>query len=414
VEEGLGLRVHYSDDLLPGGSQVITASELISGERPYEDLDGNVVVFGTHEGAAGSRPIAAPVDGGRVAPVYATANAVNTMLTGQYLRREQAGTSLAVAAVAALLAALAWVFAPWWVAAPLCAAFVLGWQRWVEARLADGRIFSLLAPVAAVATVTVIALGIAWVGRVRHRRRVRSLFARYVPGRVASRLLEGDLAEELSAGRRQDAAALFVDLRGFTPLAAMLDPAQVRQVLDRFYQFVADRVLAEDGTVVQFTGDEVYAVFGAPLARADHAKAALTVACRLQDDRAELDESLAELGVRPVGFGIGVNAGPVVAAHVGTNTRTQYSVLGDTVNVASRLCSLAAAGQIVTAAATLAGGGADATGDGDEPAADGFHPVGERSLKGVREPVALVRRGPGPLRGDPGAGADSLQVTSGP
>ena len=186
---------------------------------------------------------------------------------------------------------------------------------------------------------------------------------------------------------------LFVDLRGFTPLSVTLDPGEIRRLLDRFYEYVSALVLAEDGTVMQFVGDEVYAVFGAPLTREDHAAAALRVACRIQDDRARLDEQLAADGLPPIRFGIGVHSGPAVAAHVGTATRSQYSVIGDTVNVGSRLCSLADAGQVVASGPTMTVAEDSA-----------FVAVGAHHLKGIAEPMPLFRYGEGALRGTPTAG----------
>ena len=94
-------------------------------------------------------------------------------------------------------------------------------------------------------------------------------------------------------------------------------------MLFRSYDYVSTRVLAEDGTVMQFVGDEVYAVFGAPLDRPDHTAAALRAALAIQDDLPELDGILAAEGLPTIRFGIGLHSGPAIAAHVGTPARRQ-------------------------------------------------------------------------------------------
>jgi class 3 adenylate cyclase len=142
---------------------------------------------------------------------------------------------------------------------------------------------------------------------------------------------------------------------------------------------------------MQFVGDEVFSVFAAPLPVDAHCRATLAVARRVVDDRDDLVAALRADDLPPIEFGIGVHTGEVVAAHVGTAVRTQYSVMGDTVNVTSRLCSLAGAGQIVATEAIVAQG-----------TANDFTPAGTYALKGVDAPVLLMRYGREiPLRGEP-------------
>ena len=369
TEDDIGLRPNYARALLPGGAQVVTATDLTLTSSGRESIpprfEDRIVLVGVAGESA--RRLPAPVGEGHLAPVFVAANALNTVLTEQYLTPASRSSNVAVSLTAMALATLLWVFAPWWLAGPLSGAAILGWRAFVDAQVEGGTIHTLLGPIVAIVVISLIAAAVMWVRVLRHRRTVSSLFARYVPERVAEQLLEGDLAQELSAGRRFEVSVLFVDLRGFTPVANSLDPTDVRRLLDCFYSYVSEAVLDDGGTVVQFVGDEVFAVFGAPLSMEDHRGAALRTAVRLQEDHHHLDQRLADESLPQVGFGIGVHAGPVIAAHVGTSARSQYAVIGDTVNVGSRLCGLAGRAQVVT---TIAG-------------ADGFTSLGPRRLKGV-------------------------------
>jgi class 3 adenylate cyclase len=135
-------------------------------------------------------------------------------------------------------------------------------------------------------------------------------------------------------------------------------------------------VLAHGGTIDKFAGDAVMAVFGAPDPVPDHAERALRCAMAMQARQAELNEG-AEL---PLEMGIGVNTGVVIAGTVGGGGRLEYTVLGDPVNVAQRLQSVAGPGEVVASAGTMA-------------AAPGVaaEPVGAQEVKGRREPVEVYR-----------------------
>lgn len=165
----------------------------------------------------------------------------------------------------------------------------------------------------------------------RERERIRDLFGRYVGPDVVREALAGDSL----GGEERFVAVLFVDLVGSTELAAIRPPAEVVQLLNRFFEIVVDEVDRQGGFVNKFAGDAVLAVFGAPAELPDPAGSALqtgrALARRLVD---ELPEATA---------GIGVTAGTVVAGTVGDVRRYEYTVIGDPVNEAARLTELAKA-----------------------------------------------------------------------
>lgn len=182
------------------------------------------------------------------------------------------------------------------------------------------------------------------------REALRDLFGRHVGRDVARAALEGESA---LGGEERHVAVLFVDLVGSTSLAARRPPAEVVGLLNRFFRIVVAAVEARGGLVNKFEGDAALCVFGAPMRRPSPAGDALAAA---RDIRARLAAELPEVDV-----GIGVSAGSVVAGNVGSEQRFEYTVIGDPVNEAARLCELAKARpeRMLASEAALQGAGGD-------------------------------------------------------
>ncbi|MFB9315290.1 adenylate/guanylate cyclase domain-containing protein [Nocardioides plantarum] len=184
----------------------------------------------------------------------------------------------------------------------------------------------------------------------REREHLRDLFGRHVGQEVAAAAAAG--AVELG-GETRVATVLFVDLIGSTRYATEHSPAEVVEVLNRFFAVVVDEVDRHHGLVNKFVGDAVLAIFGAPVELPDHAARALASA------RAMAARLVTE--VPEVGAGVGVATGEVVAGNVGHQQRFEYTVIGDAVNSASRLTDLAkdVPGHVLVARATVDAAGAE-------------------------------------------------------
>src|SRR5262249_47306042 len=126
-----------------------------------------------------------------------------------------------------------------------------------------------------------------------------------------------------------------------------LSPEEVVQVLNEFYTLMIDTTFKNDGTLDKFLGDGVMAIFGAPIVHPDHSLQAVRTALAMQAGVAELSRQRVEAGKAPIVIGIGVSAGEAVAGTVGTEDRMEYTVIGDSVNLAARLESNAKPGQIL-------------------------------------------------------------------
>jgi adenylate cyclase len=378
TDRGGALRVSWTRALVTGGSHVVPALDVLQGRVPAERIRGRTVVVGLTDPAFAELH-RTPV--GELPAVLVHANAANTMLTDAWVRPVPVAETLAwIFCLTALVGAAAAVLPLWLTPLPAVAA-AWGYLGLAGLRVGGGRLMDVVRPLGAVLAAMLATVLLRGAAEFRQRRRVQSLFGEYVPAGVVTQLLDQERVEAATGGERLEVAVLFCDLRGFTTMAEGLEPGQVRDVLNAYYRATTRIVFDHRGTVMQYVGDEVFAVFGAPIPQADAAATALRCAVAMQQAAGELNERLAERGLPPVAYGIGVHSGEVVAAHVGNEIRRQYAVVGDPVNVGSRLCGQATAGEVVASDAVLQRAG--------QPVA--AEPLGPLPLKGKREPVQAFR-----------------------
>jgi adenylate cyclase len=328
------------------------------------------------------------------------------MLTGTYLDPvSDSQTLLWVAAMTALIGT-AVLLLPLWMSVLFTMLVGAGYIVYAFTRFNSGHVLNFVYPSLAVIVAFIGALALRYFGETRQRRRVTALFSQYVPEAVAQRLVDEDRASVAVEGERLDMTVLFCDLRGFTALSESLSPATVRVMLNHYYDRVTDVVLSMRGTLMKYVGDEVFAVWGAPLPSTDHPQMALECAMEIQALTPDLNRELLELGAPEVSFGIGLNTGEAVAAHFGGGRRRQYDVVGDTVNVGARLCSAAGRGEIILSDQVLT----------RVPSPPPVEPVGRIALKGVSRELSLwrvVAPDSGTLSGSVAMGDTPLRVPEG-
>jgi class 3 adenylate cyclase/ActR/RegA family two-component response regulator len=197
-------------------------------------------------------------------------------------------------------------------------------------------------------------------------KRLRSLHQAIVDreeqGETLSRLLPTGLAEKvrvegghIGETEELDVTVIMSDVRGYSGIAETTDPSALAHLLNEHRAAMNGAILAEGGTVMQFVGDAVMACFGAPVAQPDHADRAFAAAVAMLEAQVALDAAWAARGLPPFGLGIGLSTGPVAAALLGSEERLEYTLVGDTVNLAQRLQDLARpAGCLVFSEATRA------------------------------------------------------------
>jgi class 3 adenylate cyclase len=211
---------------------------------------------------------------------------------------------------------------------------------------------------------------------VRLYGQVEGLFRRYMSPAVATALL-ADPDQARLGGAVVEVTSLFADLRGFTTFSERSSPEQIVDVLNLYFGLVVPRVLEHGGTLVQFVGDALLAVFNTPARQADHALKACRAAMAMQE---AVGAVVAEHPSWPL-FRVGINTGPALAGNIGSDEVRSFNVMGDAVNVAARLESVAVPGTVVI-------------GDTTYRAIAGVaevEPLGELELKGKERPVAAFR-----------------------
>lgn len=213
----------------------------------------------------------------------------------------------------------------------------------------------------------------------RERKRLRSHFGRYVSSEITREVLDGMHVE----GRRCEATVLFTDLRGFTSLSEHLPPEEVVALLNDYFERMVAIVDAHGGWVDKFIGDGLLAVFGVRRSGPDHAARASACALELRECLARLNVERRQRGLAALKLGAAINTGPVVTGTVGARSRLDYTVIGDTVNVASRLEGLNArlGTDLLVTQATY------------ERTRESFahEPLGELSVRGHDAPVEAFR-----------------------
>lgn len=175
--------------------------------------------------------------------------------------------------------------------------------------------------------------------------KIKDSFGRYVTPEIVDMILANP-NDEWMKGSKVEATVLFADIRGFTTISENKDPAAVLDLLNDYLTRVTDAVIKHGGHLNKFAGDEAMAVFGAPLAESKHAEAAVKAALEIQRSIAALNEEKGKDQFK-LGVGIGINSGEVVAGNLGSSRRMEYTVIGDHVNVAARLTSIAKGGEIL-------------------------------------------------------------------
>ncbi|MGO8692116.1 MAG: adenylate/guanylate cyclase domain-containing protein [Rectinemataceae bacterium] len=218
---------------------------------------------------------------------------------------------------------------------------------------------------------------------IAERERIKGLFGQYLTREISEAILAGRVNLN---GARYEATVMFTDIRGFTAMSERLSPEEVFAFLNDYLGRMIEVITARGGIIDKFLGDGILAVFGLPVPSAHHAAQALRAAIDMRSRLAELNEERALSGREPIRIGIGMHSGQVIAGNVGSSRKLQYTVIGDAVNVASRVEGL---NKEYGSYLLLSGGTYDLLGD----AAEGlrFDAIRGAQIRGKSERIDLYR-----------------------
>ncbi len=180
----------------------------------------------------------------------------------------------------------------------------------------------------------------------------RAELSRFLSPAVADMVVRGQV-EILRQGKLDEVSVLFADIRSFTTMAESESPVETVSMLNSFFTAAAGVIFRHEGNLDKFIGDCVMAVWGPPSPHPDDPTRALRAALEMQKEVALLNERRVADGKKPIEVGIGVNTGQAVVGYMGSSDRHEFTAIGDSVNTASRLCSLAKGGEVIAAEATV-------------------------------------------------------------
>jgi adenylate cyclase len=265
--------------------------------------------------------------------------AIDNILTGNFLKRPGWATLFGVAAIVVLclgtglvlprvrpLLGLAWfvgAFALYLLASHFALASFSIWLNMV---------YPLLGLTLTFTSLTVYH----FVTEQRERLKVSKAFKQYVPEGVIDEMLK-DPARLTLGGEEKVLTVLFNDLAGFTSYSEQFSPTEITSILGEYYEVMTEEVFAVQGTLEAYVGDELIALYGAPLEQPDHARRACLSALAMQKRRRTLAQEWAKIGRPPLKARTGINTGPMLVGNLGCKYRFCYGMLGDHVNLASRL-----------------------------------------------------------------------------
>ncbi len=171
----------------------------------------------------------------------------------------------------------------------------------------------------------------------KERDFIKETFGKYVSAEIRDEILSGAIPLD---GESKEVTIMFADLRNFTSMVESTPPKEVVRIINGYFKEMEDAINENHGLVLQYIGDEIEAVFGAPIYRADHAHSAVRAALEMRVRMIEVNRRLVAQGLQPLAHGVGIHTGEALAATIGSPDRLAYSMVGDTVNLASRLQGL--------------------------------------------------------------------------
>ena len=319
---------------------LLSEDQLLRGEKPAVDpavFADKIVFVGTS--ATGLADVHATAFGGNTPGVYLHAVLADNVLSNRFMRRTTPTADAGVTAGAGLVAGLLAMTLPaWWAVAGvtvLLSAFV------VAATTATGAGLWIpgFGPIVAVVLALILAFSWQYFVEGREKRQVKRLFGRYVSKDVFDQLMANPALARLG-GERREMTVLFSDIRGFTTASEKGTPEAIVAQLNEYFSEMVRVLFQHHGTLDKFVGDMVMGLFGAPVTDARHADHAVAAAVEMAQALDRLNERWRREGRPVLDIGIGINSGEMIAGNIGSDTIMSYTVIGDAVNLGSRIESL--------------------------------------------------------------------------
>jgi adenylate cyclase len=327
-----------------GGSfRYISAADVISGKLPVDSLKDKVILVGTT--APGLLDLRVTPVGETYPGVETHANLISGLLDGKVLLKPDYALGFEV--VMLLLAGLALA-----IGLPLLSALrAVGLSVSVLVGLsvvnfwlysAQGLVLPLASAIAMTLTAFALNMSYGYFVESRSKRELAHLFGTYVPPELVDEMVKDPDSYTMQAANRE-LTVMFCDMRGFTKMSERMEPLQLQAMLTGVFSRLTTLIRANRGTIDKYMGDCVMAFWGAPVESPDHAHLAVKSALEMANAMRDLNQEQRAQGLPEIGIGIGLNTGMMCVGDMGSNIRRSYTVIGDAVNLGSRLEGLSKA-----------------------------------------------------------------------
>lgn len=315
----------------------LSATDVLKGEFDPGVLEGAIVLVGAT--AVGiSDLVATPVE--NIYPgVEVHANMVRSILDNDFPSEPawaDGANLLATLSIGLLLALLLPQLGPLTLllTSLLTATGVIYGNFWLWQE--QGLALALAWPLLLILTLAALNISHGLISETRKRAQLKNMFGQYVPPQLVDTMTQTSESFGFH-GESREMTVLFADIRGFTSLSERLSPEALRALLNRYFTHMTEIIFEHQGTIDKYVGDMIMAFWGAPLSDPDHARHALEAAQRMLAKTAELSPILKAEGYPEISIGIGLNSGPMNVGDMGSSYRRAYTVLGDNVNLGSRI-----------------------------------------------------------------------------
>jgi adenylate cyclase len=320
---------------------LVSQDQLLAGQTPLVDpaVFKDKIVFIGLTGAGLVDVFQTPMGGGLMPGIQLHASVADSLLSNRFIATAPARWRVATTAGVAILVGLMAALLPFAAAAAGAALTAVGWTAIAVLTLKRGVWLETVQPLAAIALVLFAGTAYRYFVEDYQKRVVKKLFGRYVSKDVFEQLMAHPDRAELG-GKRRQMSVLFSDIRGFTTITEQGDAEALVAQLNEYFSRMVDIVFRHKGTVDKFVGDMVMALYGAPVDDPDHAEHAVATAIEMVGALGDLNSKWAARGMAPLDIGIGINSGDMIAGNIGSSSIMSYTVIGDNVNLGSRLESL--------------------------------------------------------------------------
>jgi adenylate cyclase len=323
-----------------GSFDTVSIADVLEGRADAALVRDRVVLIGNT--AKGIGDLRVTPYGTLFPGVEVRANIIENLIDGEFLQRPDWMSLVDIAVLLAIGLTLAWLLPSLGVAAGglLALGVAAGYVLLADYLfVTEGLWLNVVYPVLLAAMLFVSTALVFYFFAFSEKRYLKRAFQHYVPPAVVEDLV-ADSAKLRLGGDKRELTVLFSDIRGFTALSETMAPEELVKLLNGYFTRMTERVFAHQGSLDKYIGDAIMAVFGAPVPAEQHAQLACRAALDMMAELEALQAEWRRAGVPPLDIGIGINTGPMIVGNMGSATRFNYTVLGDAVNLASRIESL--------------------------------------------------------------------------